>query len=312
MSSTHSADRADLRERYVELVFSRLSRAILAEQTDPAMAEQQLWRLPETATRFVYNPVTEAHWSEVSPIIHRLRMSAASLIDDRLDRSAAKTALAQRIGDARQEIRFRSWQQDDTATLRSLLDDERVWAGLPDPYPGAVNEDMASQLITIANGWPVRHWVQAVEWHGLPIGQARLQFDSSPFLDSAEISYWLGQPFWGRGLATRIVTLFTAECFERWPQVRHIFANVLDYNQASLRVLAKAHYHHESFHYKNITKAGTTHSTVVVGVCRSDYEVPAPMAESSVASRIFCLGMGIGMPALESATQLAELSLVLA
>jgi len=312
MSSTHSMDRVELREGYVEQVFARLSRAILAEQTDPAIAEQQLWRLPETATRFVYNPVTEADWGEVAPIVHRLRMSAASLIDERLDRSAAKTALAQRIGDARQEIRFRSWQQDDTATLRSLLDNERVWAGLPDPYPGAVKDDMASQLITIANGWSARHWVQAVEWQGLPIGQARLQFDSSPFLDSAEISYWLGQPFWGRGLATRIVTLFTAECFKRWPQVQHIFANVLDHNQASLRVLAKARYHHESFHYKNITKEGTTHSTVVVGVCRSDYKLPAPVAESSVGSRIICLAMGIVMPALESATQTAELSLALA
>jgi RimJ/RimL family protein N-acetyltransferase len=312
MSSRHSVDSVDLRQGNVDQVFSRLSGAILAEQADPATAEQQLWRLPEAVTRFVCNPVTEADWREVSPIVHRLRMSAASLIDERLDRSSAKTALAHCIGEARQEIRFRSWQEEDTATLRSLLDDEKVWAGLPDPYPGAVDEDMASQLITIANGWSARHWVQAVEWQGQPIGQVRLQFDSSPFLDSAEISYWLGHPFWGRGLATRIVTLFTAECFNRWPQVQHIFANVLDHNQASLRVLAKAHYHHESFHYKNVTKEGATRSTVVVGVCRGDYDVPAPVVEASIASRIICVAMGIVMPALDGATQLAELSLAVA
>lgn len=52
-----------------------------------------------------------------------------------------------------------------------------------------------------------------------------------------EITYWIGRPFWGRGVASRALELFLAEV----PQ-RPLFARVASDNAASLRVLTKVNF----------------------------------------------------------------------
>jgi RimJ/RimL family protein N-acetyltransferase len=49
------------------------------------------------------------------------------------------------------------------------------------------------------------------------------------------LGYWLGQPFWGRGVASRAVEVFVSTTYPSRPLV----ARVLPTNAASLRVLAK-------------------------------------------------------------------------
>ena len=49
-----------------------------------------------------------------------------------------------------------------------------------------------------------------------------------------EVGYWLGRPWWGRGVATRALTLFLGEVTER-----PLYAVVAIDNVASIRVLEK-------------------------------------------------------------------------
>jgi RimJ/RimL family protein N-acetyltransferase len=58
---------------------------------------------------------------------------------------------------------------------------------------------------------------------------------------TAEIGYWLGEPFWGRGIATAAVAAFTAHAFADLG-LRRVFARVLEWNPASARVLEKCGY----------------------------------------------------------------------
>ena len=55
---------------------------------------------------------------------------------------------------------------------------------------------------------------------------------------SAEMVFWLGEPYHGRGIATRAVALITAYAFKELKLVR-VFAGVFDHNTASMRVLEK-------------------------------------------------------------------------
>jgi RimJ/RimL family protein N-acetyltransferase len=48
------------------------------------------------------------------------------------------------------------------------------------------------------------------------------------------IGYWIGKPFWGKGVATRALTLFLEQV-----QTRPLFARVVKDNLASRRVLEK-------------------------------------------------------------------------
>jgi ribosomal-protein-alanine N-acetyltransferase len=58
---------------------------------------------------------------------------------------------------------------------------------------------------------------------------------------SAEIGYWLGEPYWGRGIVTEALMLVTADVFERLNLLR-LFALPFADNVASRRVLEKAGY----------------------------------------------------------------------
>lgn len=58
---------------------------------------------------------------------------------------------------------------------------------------------------------------------------------------SAEIGYWLGEPFWGRGIVTEALVAVTRYALEHHGLTR-LFALPFAHNQASCRVLEKAGY----------------------------------------------------------------------
>ena len=74
---------------------------------------------------------------------------------------------------------------------------------------------------------------------------------------SAEIGYWLGEPFWGRGIATAALRALTDYAFANHDIVR-LDAGVFEWNPASMRVLEKVGYVLEGRLRKSVTKDGQT------------------------------------------------------
>ncbi|UOQ73422.1 GNAT family N-acetyltransferase [Hymenobacter cellulosilyticus] len=72
---------------------------------------------------------------------------------------------------------------------------------------------------------------------------------------SAEIGYWLGREYWGRGIvpvAVRVLTDYTFAHFD----VSRLYAEIFARNAASARVLTKAGYHLEARLQKSLVKEG--------------------------------------------------------
>lgn len=138
-------------------------------------------------------------------------------------------------------LTFRRWQEADAPAFLSLLDNQRVWTYMPDPRPH-LDLEAAVDLIALSNDFE-HHDVFAAIVESGPAGQARLQFDLRDSQRSlAEISYWLGEAYWGRGLGSRLVAAFTRLSFERWPDLQTIVARVHPDNVASRRALLKSGY----------------------------------------------------------------------
>ncbi len=72
---------------------------------------------------------------------------------------------------------------------------------------------------------------------------------------NAEIGYFIGEPFWGKGIATRAVALMTAYVFSTFDVVR-IVASVFEYNQGSMRVLEKNQFVLETIQKQGVIKNG--------------------------------------------------------
>lgn len=62
---------------------------------------------------------------------------------------------------------------------------------------------------------------------------------------SAEIGYWLGEPYWGRGIVTEALVLVTTHVFAVGNMLR-LFAVPFADNPSSIRVLEKAGYVREA------------------------------------------------------------------
>jgi ribosomal-protein-alanine N-acetyltransferase len=56
-------------------------------------------------------------------------------------------------------------------------------------------------------------------------------------LRRAELGYWVGEEFWGRGIATEAVSLMVAHTWRTFPAIQRIFTTQFGYNQASARVV---------------------------------------------------------------------------
>jgi RimJ/RimL family protein N-acetyltransferase len=87
------------------------------------------------------------------------------------------------------------------------------------------------------------------------------------FRRSAEIGYWLGEDYWGRGIVTQAVREVTEYAFSKFDLCR-IYAGVFEWNPASMRVLEKCGYRLEARMKKAITKDGKTIDDFIFAITR--------------------------------------------
>jgi RimJ/RimL family protein N-acetyltransferase len=137
---------------------------------------------------------------------------------------------------------LRAWEPSDPEQYRALLDDLQIWAHLPEPYPDPLTDEVIAALIELSNS-SNHHSVFAVLRYNRIIGQVRLLYDvddANPGV--AEISYWLGRAFWGKGIGSDLVSLFSRRCFADNPGITTLIARVQRDNEASATVLRRAGY----------------------------------------------------------------------
>jgi RimJ/RimL family protein N-acetyltransferase len=102
----------------------------------------------------------------------------------------------------------------------------------------------------------------AIDLHGDAIGGIGIIPLKDVYKQTAEIGYWLAEPFWGKGIATGAVTAIFPFAFEYFDIVR-LRAGVFSSNTASMRVLEKCGFVREAVHRNAITKNGIVMDEVV-------------------------------------------------
>jgi RimJ/RimL family protein N-acetyltransferase len=98
--------------------------------------------------------------------------------------------------------------------------------------------------------------------------------------DSAEIGYWIGVPYWGRGFATEAAAAVLRHGFANFP-VNRIYAMHFGRNPASGRVLQKIGMRHEGTLRQHIKKWGEYVDLECYGILRSDWNSSFDFSMSS-------------------------------
>lgn len=151
---------------------------------------------------------------------------------------------------------IRSWRRSDQDALIRHADDYDVWITLRDRFPHPyTRQDAEAWFDWVERSTPETNF--AIEVDAAAAGGVGLELRDDVHRRSAEIGYWLGKAYWGRGLATAAVRATTEWAFDRFDLCR-IDAAVFDGNPASARVLEKAGYLLEGRLRRSVTKAGRT------------------------------------------------------
>jgi [ribosomal protein S5]-alanine N-acetyltransferase len=161
---------------------------------------------------------------------------------------------------------LRPWRVGDEESLVRHANNRKVWRNLRDAFPHPYTLADAQAYLAGQHGDdPVSSF--AIEVEGEAAGGIGLHLQSDVEWRSAEIGYWLGEAHWGKGIMTEAVRAVTAYGFAQLDLVR-IYANVFEWNPASMRVLEKAGYALEGRLRKAITKDGQTIDSLLYAYIR--------------------------------------------
>ena len=135
---------------------------------------------------------------------------------------------------------IRSWRAADLEPLVRYANNRKIWLNLRDRFPHPYTKTDGQRFIrTMRQAHPETAFAIVVE--GEAVGGIGFMLQHDVDRASAEIGYWLGEPFWGRGIATDALVAMTRHATEAHGLTR-VFAVPFAHNTASCRVLEKAGY----------------------------------------------------------------------
>lgn len=79
----------------------------------------------------------------------------------------------------------------------------------------------------------------------------------------AEMGFWLGEPYWGKGIMTRVVNEIVKYCFNIL-KLHRVQARVIKGNKSSISLLKKNKFRQEGFLRKALFKKGKTYDVYLL------------------------------------------------
>ena len=153
-------------------------------------------------------------------------------------------------------VSIRPWRIEDAPALATIANNRNVQANLRDgfPYPYTV-DDALSFLRSMIDADPHSVYAFAILVDGQLAGSIAAYRKENIHSCTAELGYYVGERYWGQGIATKAVHEICQLLFQSTNLLR-IFAEPFAYNAASCRVLEKNGFMYEGTLRHNAVKNG--------------------------------------------------------
>ena len=138
-----------------------------------------------------------------------------------------------------QNFELREWKLSDAISLAENANNINIWNSVRDYFPHPYSEEDGKQFIEMVLSKPKPTVDFAISVDEKAVGGIGIVLQKDVERISAEIGYWLGEPYWNRGIMTKAVRQMVNHAFTHFP-LQKIYAPVFDFNTASQKVLQKA------------------------------------------------------------------------
>jgi RimJ/RimL family protein N-acetyltransferase len=166
----------------------------------------------------------------------------------------------------------RPWRMSDASSLARHANNENVSRHLRDRFPHPYTAADARRFLDSVNlSRPVTSFAIAVEGAGVGGIGFSAGVDGGRF--SAGLGDWLGEAFWGRGIATEALRLVSDYAFRECLVLR-LFALPFADNARSIRALEKAGYEKEGILRSSSVKFGAPRDQALYSLINPEWRFP--------------------------------------
>jgi len=168
------------------------------------------------------------------------------------------------------EFNIRPWEPADLQSLVKYANNINVAQYLTDQFPFPYTEDAGRAFIAFANqDKPIR--IFAIELDNEAVGGIGIHPQTDVFRKNAELGYWLGEPFWGKGIMSEAIRRVLNTAFTNY-DINRVFARPFGSNIGSQKILEKNHFKLEARFEQVLFKNGGYLDELVYAIRRADWE----------------------------------------
>jgi len=167
---------------------------------------------------------------------------------------------------------LRPWHAGDEDALVRYADNPNVAQHLRDTFPHPYTRTAAERWVAYNASLHGPTLDFAIALDGEAIGGIGFLRNEDIFRCALEIGYWLGEPFWGRGLIPEAIVAIVDYAFATFPEVTVVQARHVVSNPASGRVLEKAGFQLEGRLRDAAVKRGVVSDLLVYSRTRAEHD----------------------------------------
>ena len=151
---------------------------------------------------------------------------------------------------------LRYFKDGDQQSLVENGNNSKIFKNLKDTFPNPYTYADATWWIKFNEQTNKPATCFAIDIDGQVVGAIGIIIGSDIRRVTAEIGYWLGENYWGKGITVEALKQMTAYTFQHFSEIVRLWAAVFEYNKSSMRVLEKAGYEFEGIRKKGAIKNG--------------------------------------------------------
>lgn len=169
-----------------------------------------------------------------------------------------------------QKVKLRKLRATDAEELAALANNRKIWLNVRDRMPFPYLAEDAAAFIKYAHDMK-GGGIFGIEVDATLVGAIGLHQNDDVYRYNYELGYWVGEPFWNKGYATKAMKLACKLGFEEF-EANKICASVFDYNKASKHILTKFGFRQEGVFKEHVFKDGQFVDEHYFALSRSEYE----------------------------------------
>jgi [ribosomal protein S5]-alanine N-acetyltransferase len=165
---------------------------------------------------------------------------------------------------------LRELKKSDAKSVAKHANNYKIKRYLTDSFPHPYTPQDFLAFYELCNS--ANDLVCAVETNGEAAGIISLSLKKGMEKPSAEIGYWLGEKYWGKGIMARAIKEMVKYGFENYNYLNKVFAHIYDFNTNSQKAIEKAGFYKNTVFKEHIVAEKKLRDVFFYELFRKDYE----------------------------------------